>query len=805
MKRFKGMAFVCCIFATAILCIFASHKGTTLNSVFAYTNEPLPVTAKAEPYLNLRVANTKANTQYAGNWRHLDFIKEIDIRRADGRPIYNYGGQWTNENTIIDWPCEIYIRTDSAQYKTQSGNYIFSKFEYGASIWVEYNGKRDYFPIHDLDGNYIGAGEFNNTDINPAPEYFKILEFDPISDNLRIGFSGTAYWQNGTTSESGDRIKIDDAITATVPLSVRDFDNYLIAPDGTPMEIVDEIPTYYLNKPTIIQTTNWNNHVKIDDVLMTPMADKTVVPNENRGLDISIYNEGITWLDIEHLNEFEFATHNILIDTQIPDIIFSHESLNPLGKAITENVKVDSQGNKSQIISNIYFNNAGVRVEFCNTKTQSPQYAFYTFDGDTFDFNSGTRFYNAGAYSITVANLAGHSKTINFIIDKKRPTENLTRLAQQTNYKVSKWYVAQIPSSYNGGGSYSFPQYQEAFDCAIHYEYLNRVTELRLNAIDDFHYNNLLAPSNTPRIGDYWYYKSLADEKTYLYYFDENALNAAIQAHANKLVRGANYFNPLMQNDYGSKIDNSMYDAIWRTDEYEAYIANDFIFKTTNDIESYRLYYAYLPTTDSLCEWVQFQYNQAFGKQVKKHGLYLIKEQNFAGNETYYYVFVDLESLVLTVKVRNENETEYFTHTISSYDIPLNNSLIYYYRNFTIENVFDDDMWWVLTVQCPDRQTLRFTYVDTLPDFKTIGAGEYTFTLYDRLNNRFTFKLVLSVEPVAETIKPQGRWNIAALIIIVLAVLLILVIIIVVLKCRRKVYFVTKKRKRKTTPLKPKS
>ena len=97
--------------------------------------------------------------------------------------------------------------------------------------------------------------------------------------------------------------------------------------------------------------------------------------------------------------------------------------------------------------------------------------------------------------------------------------------------------------------------------------------------------------------------------------------------------------------------------------------------------------------------------------------------------------------LDVTAKIYGSNDS--FNHTISKNDIPANNELIFYYEDFVINKIIDDDTWYVLQVKCPNGKVLRYTCVDDLPNFDELGTGEYQITTYDRIGNNFTFKLCL--------------------------------------------------------------
>ena len=62
---------------------------------------------------------------------------------------------------------------------------------------------------------------------------------------------------------------------------------------------------------------------------------------------------------------------------------------------------------------------------------------------------------------------------------------------------------------------------------------------------------------------------------------------------------------------------------------------------------------------------------------------------------------------------------------------------------FKINQIIEDDTWYVMQIKNPNGTVKRYTYVDTLPNFDEMPTGEYQITLYDRVNNNFSFKICL--------------------------------------------------------------
>lgn len=272
----------------------------------------------------------------------------------------------------------------------------------------------------------------------------------------------------------------------------------------------------------------------------------------------------------------------------------------------------------------------------------------------------------------------------------------------------------------------------------------NLVNKYTLNNISDFHYTNLVATGDTVKVGDYWYYKSIENPSLYVYYFTESLLDSAIEKYAKNYVSSPQYFNyksDIFPNDYGNIISDDIYHNLWNESKIPAYISNNFIFRQVDELESYKIYYDYIE--DGQNSWTEFVYNIAFDKQVSGHGLYLIKEIDYVGHETFCYIFLDLQPPILDVTAKIYGSSESFNHTISKNDIPLNGELVFYYEEFSINKILDDDTWYVLQVKFPNGITQRFTFEDIMPNFNEMETGEYIITAYDRIGNNFTFKVYL--------------------------------------------------------------
>ncbi|MDD2564177.1 MAG: hypothetical protein PHU27_08190 [Salinivirgaceae bacterium] len=731
--------------------------GTGLDPIFTNPNYPDLIYTNSDGSLRafdtLTVKNDKINTTYGG-WEHASFVEHFTVKRTDGRLIYDddgyldvswwKNGKFVNSDEIIDYQSEIWVKTTLAPYNYNGflGSVLNSKWQSGAFFDIAWDSGQDpddriYSNIHDKNANTMGSGNYRNNGVNPGDEFYKLCDWDYCdSPYITITLEGTAYWENGWWGGCYDYTNVYAFLSGFMPRSDRNWSNALTA------EVIKSGNNFYSAQPFVVTASNLNNIVKINDIKMTPITDQNVVPFKE-GFRIAITDEGKTKVSIENGQENQYTDYTCIIDSTLPDVNLVYLNSNGLDKIKENAVITDSNGVKSQTITGGIFRDQ-VQVNFSTNDNESPERCYVTHNGQTSEITSGSWLNQEGDYTVVVQDLVGHTKTIKFTIDNTYSSNNVGRFESDKNYKVSKWFLTAIPYGFIDYGTYSFLTYAEALNKAKVSERQNLVTNYTLNDISDFHYTNLVATGDTVKTGSYWHYKSIENPGLYVYYFTESLLNAAIEKYAKNYVSSPQYFNyksDIFPNDYGNIIGDDIYHNLWNENKVPAYISNNFIFRQISELESYKIYYDYIE--DGQNGWTEFVYNIAFNKQVGSHGLYLIKEIDYVGHETYCYVFLDLQAPILDVTAKIYGSGDSFNHTVSKNDIPANGELVFYYEEFEINQVIDDDTWYVLQVRMPNGTIQRFTFEDDLPNFNEIGTGEYQITAYDRIGNNFSFKVYL--------------------------------------------------------------
>lgn len=708
-------------------------------------------------FKSLFVVNDKFNVSN-GDWKYSSFVKYFKIERTDGRVIYDDDGVldvgwWTNGNfvvgdEVVDYAADLYVRTQVLNYNWKGfmKTILNAKFK-SANLYITWDSGEDPWdsiesPVHDKNANNQGSGNYLNNGINPGPEYYKLADMHYCdAPYVTVELSANGYWENGWWGGSYDYVDIYSFMSGFMPRANRNWSNTLKS--SAKVGTYKGKTAYYSPKEFVSVVTNLNNYVKIDDVQATPVYGSQVAPYKD-GHHITISNNGKTKVDIENGSENSYTTYYCFVDTTLPDVSYTYSNSNAQNTRKAGNINTNADGAKSQTIIEGVFKDQ-VQVNFgYDEDTESPESATYTYNGQTYPLTSGTWLDKEGSYTVTVTDLAGNTTISKFVIDKSAPNYNLGRLESNTNYKITRWYLANIPSGYTGYGSYSFAEYNDALSFSKNLEEQNKVTKYTLNNLDDFKETHLIANGNTAKVGDYWFYKSINNESLYVYYFDRTSLDEAIEKYAKGFISGPQTYklnSSLNPNNYGNKVDESVVENYIEIDGIKGYIVNDFTFKYQDDNETYAIFYDYMG--DDTVDWKQFAYGIQFSKQVTSNGLYQIKELDYVGHQTTYYVFLDIQAPLIDVKGKVYGKDKEITQTISKSDIPANGELIYYYEDFEILEVIEDDKWWVLEVKTPDNKTLRYAYLDELPDFSELGSGVFQLTISDRVGNSFKFKVAL--------------------------------------------------------------
>ncbi len=705
-------------------------------------------------YSSLYVKNDKFFKVYSPDRRYGSVVMYFKVVRTDKRPIYDDDGildvSWNTAvaaDEVVDYAANLYIKTQMAYYTWNGfcGTVLYDKFESGSFPlrWNTGNTVNEsvIFIMPDENLNNYGAGPYKNNGINPGYDYFKLTDIHRFDTPMfSVSLKGKGYWENCFWGGCFDYVSFDDNMTGYISRANRNWSNTLKA--NTNKGFYKGQTAYYSPKAFTVVASNLNNFVKVNGVQATPKAGTDVVPFKD-GHHISISNEGITTIEIENGAENVYTPYYCFVDTKLPDVSYSYHNANATDLRRVGGITTTASGAKQQSIYEGVFRDQ-VQVNFGTAENESPETATYKFNGKTYNLTSETWLSQEGRYEVTVTDLAGNKTISTFDIDCSYPTANLDRMSNDKSLKVSRWWLVNVPTGYKDAGSYSFGILDFAKDFAKQAERNTHVTSYHLDNIDDFVNTHLVASGNTVKVGDYWYYKSINNPELFVYYFDENSLNEAIEFYSKDFISQEQKYKintTFSPNNYGTHIDDSMYSNIIFKNLLSAYYVNNFAFKSEDINESYKVYYDF--AEDDIADWKELQYNKTFASQANTHGLYMIKEIDFAGHESCYFVFLDLQTPMLDIEATIYGKDKTISQTISDKDIPENHELIFYYETFKINKVIEDDKWWIMEVKDPNGQISRYTYLDELPSFDGAMPGVYTITTADRLSNIFTFKVCL--------------------------------------------------------------
>lgn len=719
--------------------IEADYSNANLTAQTPYANGAL------KSFSSLGIYNTKRDTGY-GKFAYLSFCRYFRIVRNDGRVIYDDDGildvSWdTNNptNEIVDYSCR--LNYTSTTLPSKNDGFLWSKRQARLRDGAFYVNYYNY-------GTYLGQ-DSKGLPMEPDDSVIKIADIvsssRPLSGAnmfcITVGVAG--YWKDMTWGSTGDGGWIAENLSGYISVASRNWSNSLSVNSNIAQGTYKGRPAYYSPKDFTPVATNLNNYLKINGVQATPAYGTSVVPFRS-GHHIYLTDEGQTKIELEDGAENSYTTYYCFIDETLPDVEFAYHNSNALTNRRVGNITTTSSGAKTQTITEGVFKDQ-VQVNFgYNADTEAPESATYTLNGKTYELTSGTWLSDEGDYVLSVKDLAGNTTIRKFTIDKSNPKYNYDRISNDNGYKISKWYLANIPNGYSNAGSYSFATYEMALNFAKQAEYSNIVASYNLKNLDDFKYPNLVANGETIKTGDYWYYISRDNPSLFVYYFNPHSLDEVVEYYAKKNVSDAQVYkinSTLSPNNYGNNVDKSVLDNSIFSGETSGFIANNFTFKYLNDNDTYKIYYDYQEDPNE--NWIEMQYGVPFISQANAHGLYKIKEVDFVGHETTYFVYLDLNAPMLDVEVKIYGKDKTLTQTISVADIPANTDLVFYYEKFKITNILEDDKWWTMEIKCPDNLTRRYTCLDELPNFEELGSGEYTITIADRVNNQFKFKLFL--------------------------------------------------------------
>lgn len=754
--------------------------GGSVDSGNLYIQAEYPE-GQLNAYEKLTVNNATRWNNYGG-WQYASFVEYFTVNRTDGRLIYDDDGtldvSWWNSNgefgysdEIIDYQSEIWVKTTIMPHNWKGflGTVLNTKFKSGAGFGITWDRGEDpddslWSELHDKNSNTMGSGNYRNGGVNPGDEYYKLCDWDYCSSPyITIEFTGTGYWENGWWGGCYDYTDIWAFMSGFMPRSNRNWSNHLT---GDQNYVIQDGNVLVSPSAFIATASNLNNYVKINGKKQIPIDSGNCLPYKD-GLKMAVITEGITEISIEDGAENNYTDYYCVVDSMIPDVTFNYSNIGAINNFTKSTISTNSTTKaKSQTVTGGVFKDQ-VQILFGTESTESPERAYLTHNGKTIEIESGTWIGENGDYTLKVVDLAGNSTICKFTVDTVEPNANLLKLADKTDYKISKWYLTSIPSEFDDYGTYSYKNYEDALIKAETSERENLVTEYYLDDINNFHYTNIVASGDTVKTGTYWYYKSINSPSLYVYYFNEDLLNEAIRYYAKDYVSEAHYFNyrsDIFPNEYGNHINEDMYDNLWNKTGTPAYLANDFIFRTSGDNDSYAIYYRFVDDNNE--NWNQLLYNIPFSEQVSRHGLYEIAEMDYSEHIVYYKVFLDKQAPILEVTVKNYGEDESFSHTISANDIPKNQELIFYYEDFEINKVLEDDTWYVIKVRCPDGTTHNYTYIDEMPNFNEFGTGEFVITCYDRAGNNYSFKVCLlgkSPKVKFETINDNNQMKITIL------------------------------------------
>lgn len=415
------------------------------------------------------------------------------------------------------------------------------------------------------------------------------------------------------------------------------------------------------------------------------------------------------------------------------------------GKTLTADgtyhvVLTDLAGNKSTFTAHIdtvaptgqlYANNVPVASGTVTNKS-----IFFSWDGDITATVNGRPYIKNSmlvddfVYKFVLTDFAGNYSEYEITVDTVAPSYNSDKL-EHSQQLISKWYVANID-----GLDYSFATYDEALAFACDKEFGKNVTVLVLDNVSQFNQHHLIAGGSEVREGEYWLYKSKANPDSLLYYFDKTLLDDVVAHYAKNDVSVVNYYNLDAENIYGTPAGSMSDNKFSAPDGTIAPVLNGFVFDKADGCE------LYAELVGGNGSRIKLEYGVPFDEQIATGGLYKLIEIDEAGNAMEFFGFMDVLAPELSVSATIIGDKAPTELTISK-DRLVSGSA-FYYESFNVNALMDADKWSVLAVE-KDGMISFYTNGDALPCLN-IG-GEYLVSVYDRLNNGYSFTVYIIGNP----------------------------------------------------------
>ena len=721
------------------------ESGSIISKSFIYTaTDSITTVAKAyykSPNMNSfeeYVLGSAIPSDSGDGWYDFYCEDQLGNRSATSRVFLE-----TNASTITIYRNGSVAFSDSITSSKNVDTAIYYnpgdtlRFSYSSSSGVV---NSNYSIDEDINTNNIAMGENTLTMTSPTgivTNYkFYVVEKEP---SITI---------NGIEYQSGSVINLNaDSEVVFNFDSVTDSSKDLIVINSIGDTLIND--NYYLSDKESLNLMTSNNtettyFVTLRDASgkessFTVCIDKEKPTGEFEALDGTIITNGTYTNKTVRFNFDEEEIREITYSFNGTEYIaYSGEELSNDG--VYNIIAVDKAGNKSTF--QIVVDKIPATGEFyadyqkvdAGISTNKKVYFTWTDEAtclvNGIPYTKNTVLTNDGIYKFELTDLAGNKSTFEIEIDTVKPSFNKDAISSEKVLPITKWYRVEYDDN-----TKSFADYDSALSYARELEMAKYVTRYYLADVTEFNQYHLVATNGNPaeevKPGYYYRYKSMSNDATELYYFDEELLTEALNSYAKAFISDINYYKLDKDNEYGL-FDDNMFDNIFTdVSGVEAPIANQYVFKSTDSIKVT----ARLVGTDEARDVL---FDIPFGEQFSKSGLYLITESDKANNITTYYVYLDKSAPELDViaEVFGENSSK-ILHVSKTSIEPIS---AYYYKSFNIESILDADTWATIAIT-KNRETKYYSYGDELPSLTE--GGKYTISVYDRLDNSYEFNLFI--------------------------------------------------------------
>ena len=736
---------------------------------FRWDDEEATATLNGQPYQSGNLISSEGNytiilKDFAGNSNTYTFT--IDKTAPTGTLNGVENGGITNKDVTFTWSDEEATAT--------LNNELYNKNEL---ISVAENREKPFnIVLTDKAGNST-TYKFTINKVLPVGKLIGVENSGFTNTSVRFTWSDeeTTATLNGQPYKSGTNIENENTYTIILTNKYNNSSTYTFtidrtAPTGTLIGVTNGGIT---NKDVRFTWSDVNATAKLNDA---PYSSNMVIDNENRHIIVltdkagnsttytftidktaptgtlnGVENGGVTnknvtftWLDssatatlngqrynnnekidIDNNTRKQFTlvltdragnstTYSFTIYKILPTIIFKNSAGNNLGLQPNET---------------FYYNNT-VQLEF------DPSFTLVVNDlGQTSNIITAKP-NTTEKYNIVIKDKLGNANTYLLVLDTQAPNENYLAITSQGKNHINRWWETfdyeLKDTQYLQKNMYSFASYEQARSFAISRE--EQIREYGIYQGGSIYCNYAKTYVNADEnlatnIGNpYYIYKSLANPNTLIAYFNITSLNEAINKYTSQSIR-EKYIPSKPANAYENE---PVFNSTIFFGQQNFTLPNNYDNKYTLVINGQQVSYSF----------------------VLSEGVNNIAETDKAGNTTRYTILLDntAPNVVITDCAGNGSSIgspiEWIENLQKSF---MQQTEIRFDKSFrlSVADALDENAIMKITL---NGETQIFFMENALNYYNFLQSGRYEIEWYDKIGNKKTVTLLLSLDAPTGTI-----------------------------------------------------